>query len=68
MIAHGVGADNAPGRSEHPAPGERPVASDSATSAVGVEKGTNNPGEKGLKDQKVVLDSNGGIDGQANMK
>ncbi len=44
---HGEGAPNAPGHSEGKAPGEAPVASDSGISNVGIEKGTNQPGEKG---------------------
>lgn len=32
---------------EGKAPGEAPVASDSGISAVGIERGTNQPGEKG---------------------
>ncbi|MCJ1453052.1 hypothetical protein MMC28_003397 [Mycoblastus sanguinarius] len=44
---HGEGAENAPGHTEGKAPGEAPVASDSGDSNVGIEKGTNQPGEKG---------------------
>ncbi|KAF2084967.1 hypothetical protein K490DRAFT_68169 [Saccharata proteae CBS 121410] len=44
---HGTGAPNAPGKTEQSAPGERAVASDSYNSSVGVEAGTNQPGEKG---------------------
>jgi len=51
--AHGLGAENAPGHTEGTAPGEKPVASDSYTSTVGVEAGTNQPGEKG--DTGVVV-------------
>ncbi|KAF4548987.1 Hypothetical protein D9617_24g017010 [Elsinoe fawcettii] len=47
---HGLGADNAPGHKDAPAPGEAPVASDSGLSTVGVDAGSNQPGEKGLKD------------------
>ncbi|PNS17559.1 hypothetical protein CAC42_8102 [Sphaceloma murrayae] len=47
---HGLGADNAPGHTEGSKPGEVPVAKDSGTlSNVGIEPGTNQPGEKGLK-------------------
>ncbi|KAF2266195.1 hypothetical protein CC78DRAFT_531849 [Lojkania enalia] len=35
--AHGIGAPNAPAHKEQPAPGERPVASDSGNSSVGVD-------------------------------
>ncbi len=45
---HGEGAPNAPGHTEGKAPGEAPVASDSGNVATGVEKGTNQPGEKGV--------------------
>ncbi|CAF9902814.1 MAG: hypothetical protein ALECFALPRED_000032 [Alectoria fallacina] len=44
---HGEGASNAGGHTEGKAPGEAPVASDSGISDVGIEKGTNQPGEKG---------------------
>ncbi|MCJ1275383.1 hypothetical protein MMC21_003186 [Puttea exsequens] len=44
---HGEGASNAPGYTEGKAPGEAPVASDSGFSDVGIQKGTNQPGEKG---------------------
>ncbi|PSK56817.1 hypothetical protein C1H76_0687 [Elsinoe australis] len=48
---HGLGADNAPGHSEGKAPGETPVAKDSGgAGSTGIEPGTNQPGEKGLKD------------------
>ncbi|CAD6568388.1 MAG: hypothetical protein ASARMPRED_001697 [Alectoria sarmentosa] len=46
-IKHGEGASNAGGHTEGKAPGEAPVASDSGISDVGIEKGTNQPGEKG---------------------
>ncbi|PSN62462.1 hypothetical protein BS50DRAFT_638098 [Corynespora cassiicola Philippines] len=45
---HGFGAANAPAAKEQPAPGERPVASDSGNSNVGVDPSANNPGEKGI--------------------
>jgi len=45
---HGLGAPNAPGHTEGSAPGEKPVASDSGNTRVGVESGTNQPGEKGI--------------------
>ena len=63
---HGQGAENAPGHTEGKAPGERPVASDSGVNAVGIERGTNQPGEKGLKDELVSSEGNTG--GQAQMK
>ncbi|KKY15595.1 hypothetical protein UCRPC4_g06227 [Phaeomoniella chlamydospora] len=59
--AHGFGASNAPAHKDQPAPGERPVASDSGKT----NGATNVPGEKGI----------GGVDvreemenGRANMK
>jgi len=62
---HGLGAENAPGHTQGTAPGEKPVASDSGSTNVGIEAGTNQPGEKGLKDVPVSSkpDSTG-----ANMK
>lgn len=45
----GEGAENAPGHTEGKAPGEAPVASDSGNSIVGIEPGTNQPGEKGIE-------------------
>ena len=62
---HGLGAENAPGHTQGSAPGEKPVASDSGTSTVGVDKGTNQPGEKGLKDPKMP--GEGEKVGQGNM-
>ncbi|KAM0803489.1 hypothetical protein BDR22DRAFT_838848 [Usnea florida] len=50
---HGEGASNASGHTQGKAPGEAPVASDSGLSAVGIEKGTNQPGEKGDLGPKV---------------
>jgi len=50
----GLGAANAPGHTEGKAPGEAPVASDSATSNVGIDNGSNQPGEKGLKDHNLA--------------
>ncbi|GAB7344390.1 hypothetical protein MBLNU457_2246t1 [Dothideomycetes sp. NU457] len=48
--AHGAGADNAPGHTDIGKPAEHaPVASDSGATNVGVEAGTNQPGEKGVK-------------------
>ncbi|KAL6716891.1 hypothetical protein ACLMJK_004803 [Lecanora helva] len=43
----GQGASNAPGHTEGHAPGEAPVASDSGMTNTGIERGTNQPGEKG---------------------
>lgn len=31
----------------------RPVASDSGSTAVGIERGTNQPGEKGIKEPQI---------------
>jgi hypothetical protein len=45
--AQGLGAPNAAGHTEGHKPGDAPVASDSYTSTVGVEAGTNQPGESG---------------------
>lgn len=55
--AHGSGAPNAPGHTEgtERRPGEAPVASDSGSTNVGVEPGTNQPGEKGI--EGVPVDS-----------
>lgn len=48
IVEHGLGADNAPGRTEPSKPGDAPVASDSYTSNVGIDRGASNvPGEKG---------------------
>ncbi|KAF2218817.1 hypothetical protein BDZ85DRAFT_207272 [Elsinoe ampelina] len=48
---HGLGADNAPAHKDAPAPGEAPVAKDSGgLSTVGIDAGSNQPGEKGLKE------------------
>lgn len=47
-LAHGEGADNATGHTGGKKPGEAPVASDSGNSNVGVERGTNQRGEKGI--------------------
>ncbi|KAF1992329.1 hypothetical protein K402DRAFT_458745 [Aulographum hederae CBS 113979] len=52
--AHGTGAPNAPGHTELPAPGERPVASDSGHTDVGVEPGTTQRGEKGIHGEPAV--------------
>lgn len=48
FTAHGTGAPNAPAHKEQPAPGERPVASDSGNSNVGVDPSANQRGEKGI--------------------
>ncbi|KAL1301969.1 hypothetical protein AAFC00_002424 [Neodothiora populina] len=62
---HGTGADNAPGHTEASRPGEAPVASDSGISNVGIDNGSNQPGEKGVKGVPVSSEpSNPG----ANMK
>ncbi|KAI4828078.1 hypothetical protein E4T44_09876 [Aureobasidium sp. EXF-8845] len=45
---HGNGAPNAPGHTEPKAPGEAPVASDSGVTNVGIDNGSNQPGEKGI--------------------
>ncbi|KAK4540781.1 hypothetical protein LTR36_008858 [Oleoguttula mirabilis] len=46
----GLGAENAPGRTEglDKNPGSAAVASDSGSTSVGVRAGTNQPGEKGI--------------------
>ncbi|TKA60009.1 hypothetical protein B0A55_12929 [Friedmanniomyces simplex] len=46
----GLGADNAPGKTEglDKNPGKAAVASDSGSTNVGVREGTNQPGEKGV--------------------
>ncbi|KAK0270817.1 hypothetical protein LTR35_013869 [Friedmanniomyces endolithicus] len=46
----GLGADNAPGKSEglDKQPGKAAVASDSGDTNVGVRAGTNQPGEEGI--------------------
>jgi hypothetical protein len=47
-IAHGHGAENAPGHTEQERPGDKNAASDSYTSKVGIDnKSANVPGEKG---------------------
>ncbi|KAF2122502.1 hypothetical protein BDV96DRAFT_481229 [Lophiotrema nucula] len=51
--AHGLGAPNAPARKDQPAPGERPVASDSGISNVGVDPSANQRGEKGIDGGEV---------------
>ncbi|KAK3711885.1 hypothetical protein LTR37_009403 [Vermiconidia calcicola] len=49
---HGLGADNAPGKTEGDTidknPGKAAVASDSGSTNVGGRSGTNQPGEKGI--------------------
>ncbi|KAG8530948.1 uncharacterized protein KY384_004305 [Bacidia gigantensis] len=45
---HGEGATNAAGHTDGKQPGEASVASDSGNVGVGIEKGTNQPGEKGI--------------------
>lgn len=47
LSEQGLGADNAPAAKPQKAPGQEPVASDSGISSVGIETGTNQPGEKG---------------------
>ena len=49
----GLGADNAPGHTEGSAPGEKPVASDSGSTGVGVRAGQNTTGEKGINEPIV---------------
>lgn len=66
-IAQGLGADNAPGHTEGHAPGEAPVASDSFNSNVGVDAGSNQPGEKGDVGVTVGEKPNPGIN-QGNSK
>ncbi|KAL8699117.1 MAG: hypothetical protein Q9201_006187 [Fulgogasparrea decipioides] len=46
---HGEGATNAPGYTEGKKPGEAPVASDSGSTNVGVESGTNQSGEEAIR-------------------
>ncbi|KAJ9660335.1 hypothetical protein H2198_002643 [Neophaeococcomyces mojaviensis] len=53
MNAHGLGADNAPGHKQGGKPGDAPVAGDSYVSNVGVDAGTNQPGESGNVGVKV---------------
>lgn len=67
LTEQGLGADNAPGRTEglDKHPGEAPVASDSGSTNVGVEAGTNQPGEKGIDGKPVDPQMEGG---GANMK
>ncbi|KAK3067040.1 hypothetical protein LTS18_001339 [Coniosporium uncinatum] len=62
---HGYGADNAPGRTEPKAPGEAPVASDSGSTNTGVAPGTNQRGEKGIKDVPVGSEP---VSGSGSMK
>merc|ERR1712072_461167 len=53
---HGLGADNAPARKEggvDEVPGKAPVASDSGATNTGIDPGTNQPGEKGIKGEPV---------------
>ena len=48
---HGLGAENAPGRTSggiDKNPGQAAVASDSGSTNVGVENGSTQPGEKGI--------------------
>lgn len=61
----GLGADNAPGHTEGKRPGEEPVASDSGATNVGIEPGTNQPGEAGIKGKPVSSEQ---AQGGANMK
>ncbi|TKA61392.1 hypothetical protein B0A49_12648 [Cryomyces minteri] len=52
---HGHGADNAPGHTAGTAPGEKPVASDSGNTNVGIDSGSNQPGEKGIGGPTVTV-------------
>ncbi|GAB7355816.1 hypothetical protein MBLNU459_g6488t1 [Dothideomycetes sp. NU459] len=61
----GLGADNAPGHTEGKAPGEAPVASDSGVTDVGIDNGSNQPGEKGVKGVPVSSEPSSA---NANMK
>ncbi|KAI5195674.1 hypothetical protein E4T39_08138 [Aureobasidium subglaciale] len=54
---HGTGAPNAPGHTELKAPGEAPVASDSGVTNVGIDNGSNQPGEKGIKGVPVSTET-----------
>ncbi|KAH0033644.1 hypothetical protein KCU78_g2430, partial [Aureobasidium melanogenum] len=54
---HGDGAPNATGHTESKAPGEAPVASDSGVTNVGIDNGSNQPGEKGIKGVPVSTES-----------
>ncbi|CAD0084336.1 unnamed protein product [Aureobasidium vineae] len=54
---HGDGASNAAGHTEGKAPGEAPVASDSGVTNVGIDNGSNQPGEKGIKGVPVSTES-----------
>lgn len=56
-------APDAPGGNPVKKPGEQPVASDSGASRVGIEPGTNQPGEKGLKDVPVPGETSVGSGG-----
>jgi hypothetical protein len=58
----GLGAENAPGRTEglDKRPGKAPVASDSGSTAIGIEKGTNQPGESGITGKPVDPKVEGG--------
>lgn len=62
-------APEAPGASATQKPGEAAVASDSGATRVGIEPGTNQPGEKGIKDTPVPGETTSGSGGGgANMK
>lgn len=63
----GLGAENAPGRHEglDKTPGKAPVASDSGSTNVGIEAGTNQPGETGISGEPVSSQMQ---TGGANMK
>lgn len=63
--AHGTGAPNAAGHTELKAPGEAPVASDSGSTNVGIDNGSNAPGEKGIKGVPVSSEPS---NASANMK
>jgi len=63
----GLGADNAPGKTEgiDKQPGKAAVASDSGSTNVGVEAGTNQRGEKGISGVPVSSEQQ---QGGANMQ
>ena len=68
MPEHGIGADNAPGKTQGDTidknPGKAAVASDSGATRVGIEPGTNQPGEKNIKGQPVSSEPMGGSSNQ----
>jgi len=53
VLAHGLGADRAPGHTEGKAPGEAPVSSDSGSINIVIEAGASQPREKGISGVKV---------------